>query len=123
MSSSMNSCRATALVALGSLILAAAASAHAKLTGTTPKADATVSSPQLIQVHFNEAIAIKLSSLKLAGSDGTAVAIMSMNDAKDPASLSIMPNAKLKPGAYKVTWNIVSDDGHKEQGAFGFTVK
>lgn len=123
MFNSLISRRATALVALGSLFLATAVSAHAKLIGTTPKADSTVSSPQLIQVHFNEAIETKLSSLTLAGSDGAAVAIMSMNDAKDPATLSIMPNAKLKPGAYKVTWKIVSDDGHKEQGTFSFTVQ
>jgi methionine-rich copper-binding protein CopC len=97
--------------------------AHAKLVSTTPKADSTVSSPQTIQVHFNEAIEVKLSSLKLIASDGSEVAIMSMNDAKDPATLSIMPNAKLKPGVYTAAWSIVSDDGHKETGTFKFTVQ
>jgi methionine-rich copper-binding protein CopC len=107
-----------------SLLLAAAqASAHAKLESTTPAADSTVGPPKTIQVHFSEAIETKLSSLKLAASDGTAVAVMSMNDAKDPATLSIMPNATLKPGAYKVTWSVVSDDGHKTQGTFRFTVQ
>lgn len=99
------------------------ADAHAKLMSTTPKADSTVSSPQMIQVHFNEAIEVKLSSLKLTASDGTEIAIMSMNDAKDPSTLSIMPNATLKPGVYTAAWSIVSDDGHKETGAFKFTVQ
>ena len=99
------------------------AHAHAKLESTTPKADSTVSSPQLIQVHFSEAIEVKLSSLKLIASDGTEVSIMSMNEAKDPSTLSIMPNATLKPGVYTAAWSIVSDDGHKEKGSFKFNVK
>jgi methionine-rich copper-binding protein CopC len=48
---------------------------------------------------------------------------MSMNDTKDPATLSIMPNTTLKAGIYKVTWRVVSDDGHKTQGTFSFTVQ
>ena len=116
--------RAAALVGLAaaSLFAMSQASAHAKLLSTTPKADTTVSSPQTIEVHFNEAIEVKLSSLKLVASDGTEVSIMNMNDAKDPATLSIMPNAKLKPGVYTAAWSIVSDDGHKETGTFKFTV-
>ena len=104
-------------------LAASQADAHAKLMSTTPKDDSTVSSPQTIQVHFNEAIEVKLSSLKLIASDGTEIAIMAMNDAKDPSTLSIMPNAKLKPGVYTAAWSIVSDDGHKETGTFKFTVQ
>lgn len=110
-------------VACSFLFAGSQASAHAKLESTTPAADSTVGSPQTIQVHFSEAIETKLSSLKLTTSDGAAVPVMSMNDAKDPATLSIMPNATLKPGAYKVAWSAVSADGHKTQGTFGFTVQ
>jgi len=99
------------------------ASAHAKLESTTPKANSSVSSPKSIEVHFSEGIETKLSSLKLAMNDGTAVSVMSMNDTRDPATLSIMPNAKLKAGTYKVTWSVVSDDGHKTEGTFSFTVQ
>jgi copper resistance protein C len=110
-------------IAIAVLVIAAHASAHAKLERTTPAADAKVRSPKSIQVHFSEAIETKLSSLKLSASDGTDIAVMAMNDAKDPATLSIMPNAALKPGLYKVTWSVVSDDGHKTHGAFSFTVQ
>ena len=112
-----------ASVAAALMLAMSQAGAHAKLESTTPKADATVSSPQMIQVHFNEAIEVKLSSLKLIASDGTDVPIMNMTDAKDPATLSIMPNMTLKPGVYTAAWSIVSDDGHKETGSFKFTVK
>ena len=103
--------------------VASLAQAHAKVESTTPTADSSVSSPKMIQVHFNEAVETKLSSIKLAASDGTSVPIMSMNDAKDPTTLSIMPDAPLKAGLYKVTWSAVSDDGHKTQGTFRFTVQ
>ena len=117
--------RAAALAGVAATLMLAMsqANAHAKLESTTPKADSSVSSPQMIQVHFNEAIEVKLSSLKLVARDGTEVSIMSMNDAKDPSTLSIMPNMTLKPGVYTAAWSIVSDDGHKETGSFKFTVK
>jgi methionine-rich copper-binding protein CopC len=114
---------ALASIAISFIVGASLASAHAKLTSTTPLADSTVSSPKVIQVHFNEAVEVKMSSLKLATTDGTAVAVMAMNDAKDPATLSIMPNMPLKAGLYKVTWSAVTDDGHKVQGSFSFTVQ
>lgn len=118
--------RHAAAVASGAaclLLAASQANAHAKLISVVPAADSTVAAPQMIQVHFDEAIEVKLSHLKLTMSDGTAIAVMSMNDAKDPSTLSIMPNSPLKPGAYTAAWSIVSDDGHKETGIFKFTVK
>ncbi|MGO8857946.1 MAG: copper homeostasis periplasmic binding protein CopC [Steroidobacteraceae bacterium] len=117
--------RAAALAGITATLLVAAsqASAQAKLESTTPKAESTVNSPNMIVVHFSESIKTKLSSLKLTMGDGTAVSVMSMNDTKDPATLSIMPNTTLKAGIYKVTWSVVSDDGHKTQGSFSFTVQ
>ena len=105
------------------LLAASPANAHAKLESATPAADSTVSAPKVIQVHFSEAVESKLSSLKLATSDGSAIASMAMNDAKDPAALAIMPTATLAPGRYTVTWSVVSDDGHKTHGTFSFTIQ
>ena len=111
-------CLATSLSAVASL-----SEAHAKLQSTNPPADSSVRSPKLIQVHFNEAVETKMSGIKLAMNDGRAVPVMAMNEVKDPTTLSVMPNAPLEVGLYKVTWSAVTDDGHKTQGTFGFTVK
>ncbi|MEO7917626.1 MAG: copper homeostasis periplasmic binding protein CopC [Dokdonella sp.] len=110
-------------LAAGLLFVSAQAGAHAKLISVVPAADSTVASPKMISVHFDEAIEVKLSKLKLTMSDGVEMSVMGMNDAKDPSTLSIMPNATLKPGMYTAAWSIVSDDGHKEKGSFKFTVK
>ncbi|MDP9082193.1 MAG: copper homeostasis periplasmic binding protein CopC [Pseudomonadota bacterium] len=115
--------RISASFGLAMVLSAFEAQAHAKLESTIPAAESSVSSPKLIQVHFNEAVEAKVSSVKLAMSDGMAVPVMLMNDAKDPTTLSIMPNAPLKAGVYKVTWSAVTDDGHKTQGTFTFTVQ
>jgi methionine-rich copper-binding protein CopC len=112
----------TAGATLLCLVLASVAAAHAKLVSSTPAADAAVSSPKMIQIHFNEAVESKMSSLKLAAADGTPVAIMSMNDPKDPTTLSIMPNVALAAGKYTVSWSAVTDDGHKTKGTFSFSV-
>lgn len=118
-------CRAAALLGLAMSLgtVATVAQAHAKLESTVPASDSSVSSPKVIQVHFNEAVETKMSNIKLATSDGTAVPVMSMNDAKDPATLTVMPSGPLKAGLYKVTWSAVTDDGHKTQGTFSFTVR
>lgn len=116
---------ASALVAGAAVLLLGAtqADAHGKVVSVVPAAESTVATPQLIQVRFNEAVEVRLSKLSLASSDGAAVSTMSMNDAKDPATLSIMPNAALKPGVYTATWSAVTNDGHKQNGTFKFTVK
>lgn len=105
------------------LVCGSLVSAHAKLVSSIPAADSTVSSPKMIQVHFNEALEGKMSGLKLASSDGAAIAIMSMNDRKDPATLSIMPNVPLAAGKYTVSWTAVTADGHKMKGTVSFSVK
>jgi methionine-rich copper-binding protein CopC len=118
--------RVLVAVASGAMCLLAAsppAEAHAKVVSVVPAAGSTVASPSLIQVHFNEAVEVKLSKLKLKTRDGKAVSIMGMNEAKDPSTLSIMPNTRLKPGLYTASWSVVTDDGHKVTGSFNFTVK
>jgi copper resistance protein C len=115
--------RILASIATTMVLRTAQANGHAKVEDTTPVANATVNSPKSIQVRFNEAIETKLSSLRLTASDGSNVPVMSMNDAKDPTTLAITPNAVLKPGLYTVTWSAVTDDGHKTHGVFSFTVR
>jgi methionine-rich copper-binding protein CopC len=119
----IRSAAALASTAAWLLLVAAQAGAHAKLVSVVPAADSSGPSPELIQVHFNEAVEVKLSTLKLTRSDGTPVAIMSMNEAKDPTTLSIMSNSPLPPGVYTASWSVVTDDGHKVSGSFKFTVK
>lgn len=94
--------------------------AHAKLTASTPKDGSTV--------------AVGLSELELAFSAPLRVTAVHLRDAAehDVALTSELPKAfaavlklgiaALAPGAYKVTWTAVGEDGHVMKGAFGFSV-
>jgi methionine-rich copper-binding protein CopC len=99
------------------------AGAHAKLLASVPAANAMVASPSLIELHFNEAIEVKLSSLKLAGSDGKDVPVKPSNAAADGKTLAVAPAAPLAAGSYTVSWSVVSDDGHRQKGSIRFTVR
>lgn len=114
---------ANASIAMLLSLPASMAFAHAKLSSSTPAADSAGRSPTAIELHFNEGVELKMSSVKLLAADGSAVAVMSMNDTKDRTMLSIMPNSPLNAGRYTVKWSAVTDDGHKTQGTFSFTVQ
>jgi methionine-rich copper-binding protein CopC len=105
------------------LLLIDQAGAHAKMIAAQPAADSTVAPPKTIAVHFNEAIEIKLSHLKLSASDGKELAATADKDAADGKTLTIAPVVPLTPGTYTVAWSVVSDDGHRTKGSLHFTVR
>ncbi len=96
--------------------------AHAQLTTAEPKANASVSAPSAIVLHFNEALEAKLSNFKLTDIDGKAV-VVKPAAAPDNKSISAMPSAPLTPGLYTVSWTAVGDDGHPMKGTYSFSVK
>jgi methionine-rich copper-binding protein CopC len=113
----------TALLSSTLALAAVQVQAHANLVSADPAPNSTVAAPKLIELHFSEEIAKKLSNFKLIDTGGKAVAYMAM-DAKDAKSLAGMPNGALAAGPYTVTWIAVStDDGHKMTGSYSFTVK
>jgi methionine-rich copper-binding protein CopC len=101
---------------------ASGALAHAKLVKASPAASTTVGAPQKLQLQFSEKLEPKFSSVELLKA-GAPVAVVSAVSGKDRKTLEAAPKAPLAPGAYKVTWRIVSADGHKMTGDYNFTVK
>lgn len=101
------------------LIFPSAASAHTKLSSSTPKQDETVTSAiQQIQMEFNTTIE-PLSSFKLTGDVGA----IDMKELKiDGNIMTGSLNNDLENGVYKVEWKIVGKDGHPIEGDFSFTV-
>ncbi len=109
-----------------SIILAplAAAQAHAKLMSSKPAAGATISAPSVIDLGFSEPISEKLSGAEVTDAAGAKAPASAMLEPKDPKGLMVMVAHPLKPGAYTVAWHAVaSDDGHRTQGTFSFTVR
>ncbi|CCM79304.1 copper homeostasis periplasmic binding protein CopC [Rhizobium mesoamericanum] len=116
--------RLTLLSALALVIFAGQAFAHAHLAKSVPADKATVAiSPAELDLHFSEELDLKFSGVEITASDNASV---KTGDAMlmDEGKTMIVPlPEKLDPGAYKVEWHVLSKDGHKTTGAYGFRVK
>ena len=96
--------------------------AHAVLMESTPKANATVSGPNVeISLRFNVRIDGSRSRLRLESSDGTSVTLPVTTDAGPDRMQS--KAVGLKPGTYKLTWRVLASDGHMTNGEVPFTVR
>jgi methionine-rich copper-binding protein CopC len=103
------------------LLVAAPASAHNALAGSTPAAGSTLTTaPTSVTLHFEEP---PLSS-------GMAVAVTAPDTSLVSADRPVLTGsdvvAPLAPltasGTYSVAWRVVADDGHPVTGTFTFTV-
>jgi len=96
--------------------------AHAILMESTPKIESTVSGPDLdITLRFNVRIDGSRSRVLLMAPDGTSSPLALAQQAK-PDVLQ-MHASGLKPGAYKLQWNVLASDGHMSKGIVPFSVK
>jgi methionine-rich copper-binding protein CopC len=105
-------------VAAAALLAAApAASAHAVLRSTNPRAGATIGRlPERVVVTFDDTIGTP-AYVTVTGPDGRA----DTGDALvDGDSVSVALRAGGSAGDYTVAYRVVSDDGHPVEGTFDF---
>jgi copper resistance protein C len=96
--------------------------AHAILMESMPKINSTVQGPDLdITLRFNVRIDGSRSRILLVAKDGTSTPLTLAKQSK-PDILQ-MHASRLKPGAYKLQWNVLAADGHMSKGDVPFTVK
>ncbi len=96
--------------------------AHAILMDSKPKANSTVTGPDLpIWLRFNVRVDGSRSRLHLIAPDGSAVALAAP---KQPTPDTLESHASgLKPGGSKLEWQALASDGHISRGEVDFTVK
>lgn len=96
--------------------------AHAILMDSTPKANATVKGPDLnISLRYNVRIDGSRSRIQLLNPDGTATPL-TLDKQPTPDVLQTKATG-LKPGTYKLKWNVLASDGHMSKGEVPFTVQ
>jgi hypothetical protein len=105
-------------ILLAAISAAGPAWAHARLTSSDPKADASVKSPSLVKLVFSESLEPAFSGAGLSDAAGKAIPVSA---AVGSTTITLMPLA-LKPGKYTVTWHSVGHDTHRVTGSFRFTV-
>ena len=98
---------------------AVAASAHAHLEKSSP-ADGSVitTSPPSIVLSFSEAA--RLTALSIQRGEEAKQNVKPLPTAA--AQQITVPLPPLKPGAYSLSWRVLSDDGHVMSGTLHFTL-
>lgn len=115
-------CAAAAVALL--LALPRAASAHARLVQSDPPKRASLAAPpRAVRLWFNEAVEPSFASVTVADSAGKK--IESAAPKVDPADAKVLELSLpgLAPGAYTVSYEVLSVDGHRVKGTYSFTVK
>jgi methionine-rich copper-binding protein CopC len=112
-----------AFASVASLGFTAQALAHAHLDSSTPAADATVTSPSELDLKFSEELNLKFTGIKLAGPHASEVKLGEPTLMDGDKTLMVPISGTVPGGTYTVNWHALSQDGHKTQGSFTFTVK
>ena len=122
----MPSCKtlSTAAALAGvSLLVAAQASAHAKLVASDPAANSTVAAPKSVTLTFNEDVAPAFSGFDIV-MGGSMKMPVKTTVSKDHKTITGALSGPTMAGAYKISWHAVAaDDGHKTTGTVAFKVK
>ncbi|MBO0827931.1 MAG: copper resistance protein CopC [Streptosporangiales bacterium] len=110
---------ATAVVA--AFAAPSAASAHDVLVGTAPKARSTVTTPRsTVTLTFGDPVQTSFAEVVVTDSGGDRLSVGKPDVVDDTVTQRIQPFRTT--GAYRVSWRIVSADGHPASGTFAFIV-
>jgi methionine-rich copper-binding protein CopC len=110
---------ALALVA----VVPAIALAHAELVSSDPADGSTLSEPPLLIVLTFSQDVVGNSSIKLIGPDGSELASAGPDSAEPTTIRLVSPELPtLAPGAYRIDWQSIADDGDLLRGQIHFTV-
>ncbi|MEV7632669.1 copper resistance CopC family protein [Microbacterium sp. NPDC089318] len=116
---------AAAMAAVATLAVAAPASAHDELVSSTPAAGAQLATaPTEVTLTFSNEL------LSLDENSGTAMTVVdeSGEDWVDGApvvsadTVTVPLSGGMPDGAYAVTWQVVSSDGHPTSGEYSFSL-
>jgi methionine-rich copper-binding protein CopC len=103
-----------------SVVLGAAAEAHAFLDHAEPRVGSTVpTAPRQLSLSFTQNLEPAFSSVEVSDANGTRVDL-----GKPSISASVMRIGlkQLSPGTYRVRWHVLSVDTHTTEGSFTFNV-
>ena len=116
---------AAGLALMTATVVVSPALAHAFLDHAVPGVGATVSaSPGELSLSFTQSVVVALSSVSVAkaGGGGVAAAKPVGDGGSSSGTIHVRLAKALPPGAYVVTWRVVSVDTHPTSGSYRFTV-
>ena len=112
--------RGVAAVVLAVLLVTPAA-AHSLLLESSPAAGTVLDAgPRELALRFNNRIEKRLSRLRLVDDRGAAQDLAVATDGA--ADRLTAPVPEVRPGRYRVEWQVLSTDGHVVSGRYTFTI-
>jgi copper resistance protein C len=94
---------------------------HAILKQTNPAANSKVAGPDVpIMLKYNVRIDAKLSKLSLLHPDNSS-SDLKIEEQQSPDTLNSKATG-LRPGGYRIRWQVLAPDGHITRGEIPFTV-
>jgi methionine-rich copper-binding protein CopC len=95
--------------------------AHAILMESKPAVHSSIKGPEVaIWLRFNVRVDGSRSRVELVAPDGSRQTLALAKQSR-PDILQSQASS-LKPGAYKLQWNVLASDGHMSKGEVPFTV-
>ena len=112
--------RLTGAVALA--LCATVAWAHAILVTSSPEANSIVAGPKIdITLKFNVRVDSTRSLVRLLSADGTTRTIPLLPERV--SNVIAATATDVKPGKYKLAWQVLASDGHITRGEVPFSAK
>jgi copper transport protein len=97
---------------------------HATMLRSSPAANSHLAkAPETIRLVFSEQIVPELSQITLGQPDGSSTQLRVANDPHDVHTLVGTVGSELRSGRYKVSWRVLSSDGHPVGGTFTFSLE
>jgi copper resistance protein C len=110
-----------AVLAMLVLLAAQLVEGHAVLKDSHPAANGKVAGPDVpIMLKYNVRIDGKLSKVQLLNPDNST-SDLKIEEQSAPDTLNAKATG-LKPGAYRIRWQVLAPDGHITRGEVPFTV-
>lgn len=104
-----------------SLLLGASAFAHAVLLESSPALKSSISGPDVpLRLRFNVRVDAARSRLTLVDPDGSLQTLQISR--QDPPNMLSAQARGLRPGVYRLRWQVLASDGHITRGEISFTV-
>jgi copper transport protein len=111
-----------AFAALGLVLPAAPAFAHAQLLSTEPVGGTAGDAPRRVLLRFSEPVQVSQVGVRVFDADAERVTTETARHANGKSTEVVLPLPDLDNGAYVVTWRVTSADSHPVHGAFTFRV-
>jgi copper resistance protein C len=111
------------LLAAAALCITSPAFAHAMLERASPPVGSEAASPpHEIVLTFTEGVEPLFSSIEVRNAEGTVVTTGKPHVATGNARRLAVDVPELQGGKYTVIWHVTSEDTHKTEGSFQFSV-